>query len=128
IGSSNGAATHLFAALRIPWLPQTVLTLVRRGGIDVDEPKRDLAWARAPARDLLAGNPDIDLHHMHDPNQDRLMLRHVAYFRIKRAVQASGGAGRGGEGVRPRDGRSSRRARCPPRPAPGPRRPSPPAS
>jgi hypothetical protein len=84
IGSSNGAAIHLFAALAIPWLPQTLLVLVRRDGIDVDEPKRDLEWVRQTAETLLANNRDIELHHMHDPNQDRLMIRHVAYLRIKR--------------------------------------------
>ena len=35
IGSSNGAATHLFAALGIPWLPQTFLMPVARSGLKV---------------------------------------------------------------------------------------------
>ena len=30
VGSSNGAAVHLWAALGIPWLPQTFLVPVRR--------------------------------------------------------------------------------------------------
>src|SRR5688572_3166064 len=33
IGSSNGAAVHLAAALDIPWLAQTFLALVRHSGI-----------------------------------------------------------------------------------------------
>jgi hypothetical protein len=84
IGSSNGAAVHLCAALGIPWLPQTVLIPVRRSGVHPDEPKADLAAAREPARTLLAGNPELQLHHMHDPNQDRLMIQRMTYFRVKR--------------------------------------------
>ena len=43
IGSSNGAATHLWAALGIPWLPQTLLIPVARSGCHPDEPVDDLA-------------------------------------------------------------------------------------
>jgi hypothetical protein len=50
IGSSNGAAVHLCAALGIPWLPQTFLIPIRRSGAHPDEPKADLAAARGPAR------------------------------------------------------------------------------
>jgi hypothetical protein len=84
IGSSNGAAVHLYAALGVPWLPQTFLMPVARAGLDPDEPKADLAWAREPARIFLEQNPDVQLHHMHDPNQDRLMIQRMAYFRVKR--------------------------------------------
>jgi hypothetical protein len=84
IGSSNGALVHLCAALGIPWLPQTFLVPVRRGGVHPDEPAEELEWGRAPARALLAANSELQLHHMFDPNQDRLMARHMAYFRIKR--------------------------------------------
>jgi hypothetical protein len=83
IGSSNGAATHLCAALGIPWLPQTLLILVRRRTPE-DEPRKDLEWSCEPAARFLANNPDIQIHHMNDPNQDRLMVRYQAYFRIKR--------------------------------------------
>ncbi|MDQ2696985.1 MAG: hypothetical protein M3Z21_16735 [Pseudomonadota bacterium] len=83
IGSSNGALTHLGAALGAPWLPQTLLIPVRRGHLDPDEPQRELAWARGPAAQLLAANPDLVLHHMHDPNQDRLMVQRMSYFRVK---------------------------------------------
>src|SRR6266545_332785 len=38
VGSSNGAATHLWAALGIPWLPQTFLVPVARSGVPPDEP------------------------------------------------------------------------------------------
>ena len=84
IGSSDGALTHLCAALGVPWLPQTVLLPVRQRGISPDDPARAVHAFDDTARALLDGNPDVVLHHMHDPNQDRLTLRRMAYFRIKR--------------------------------------------
>lgn len=83
IGSSNGANVHLCAALGIPWLPQTFLIPVRRF-MQADHPKRDMEWGRRHAGLLLAGNPDLHLYHMHDANQDRLMIRGMTYFRVKR--------------------------------------------
>ena len=84
VGSSNGAAIHLFAALGIPWLPQTFLVPVACSEVDVDEPEQAIEWAREPAKVFLQANPDWELHHMHDPNQDRLMLHRMTYFRAKR--------------------------------------------
>lgn len=84
IGSSNGAAVHLAAALGAPWLPQTFLVPVRNRGNDPDDPRRDLEWGLGPARALLDANPDVQVHHMHDPVQDRLMLEQMTYFRLKR--------------------------------------------
>jgi hypothetical protein len=84
IGSSNGALVHVCAALGVPWLPQTFLIPVRRTGVHPDEPEQDLAWGRAHAGPLLAANPELQLHHMHDPNQDRLMIQRMTYFRVKR--------------------------------------------
>jgi hypothetical protein len=84
IGSSNGAAMHLWAAMGIPWLPQTHLVPVARSGIHPDEPRQDFEWGAEPGRRLLAANPDLQLHHMHDPNQDRLMIKLMTYFRVKR--------------------------------------------
>jgi hypothetical protein len=84
IGSSNGAAVHLAAALGAPWLPQTFLVPVRNRGNDPDDPRRDLEWGRQPARALLDANPEVQVHHMHDPVQDRLMLEQMIYFRLKR--------------------------------------------
>ncbi len=83
IGSSNGAAVHLYAALGIPWLPQTFLVPVARSGVHPDEPTQDVEWADETARTFLKANPDVQLHHMHDPNQDRLMIRRMTYFRAK---------------------------------------------
>ena len=84
VGSSNGALVHLAAALHAPWLPQTFLIPVRQKGVGVDEPRQALEFGREPGRRLLEANPDLQLHHMHDANQDRLMTHYMTYFRIKR--------------------------------------------
>ena len=84
IGSSNGAATHLWAALGIPWLPQTFLVPIARSNVHPDEPGDELEWSREPARLVLERNPELQLHHMHDPVQDRLMVRRMSYFRFKK--------------------------------------------
>lgn len=84
IGSASGAAMHLCAALGIPWLPQTTLLLVRRSHADPDDPRLALEAGREPGRRLLAANPELAVHHMHDPNHDRLMVSRVAHFRLKR--------------------------------------------
>jgi hypothetical protein len=84
VGSSNGALTHLWAALGIPWLPQTFLIPVARSGPDPDEPQQDVKWAEKWIPAFLESNPDVQLHHMHDPNQDRLMIQRMTYFRVKR--------------------------------------------
>ncbi|WP_406690842.1 hypothetical protein REH65_00995 [Saccharopolyspora sp. ID03-671] len=83
IGSSNGALMHLAAALDAPWLPQTLLIPVRRGGVDRDDPSAELEAGRRPGWELLRTNPELVLHHMHDPNQDRLMIAGMSYFRVK---------------------------------------------
>ena len=83
IGSANGALVHLAAALDAAWLPQTLLLPVRRRGVAPDEPRGDLAAVHEAGRALLAANPDLILHHMHDPNQDRLMIAGMTYFRVK---------------------------------------------
>jgi hypothetical protein len=84
IGSSNGALVHLCAALGIPWLPQTVLIPVRQSAFGPDEPRKAMRFGADHAPRLLDANPDLQLHHMHDPNQDRLMAQNLAYFRVKR--------------------------------------------
>lgn len=84
VGSSNGALTHLCAALGIPWLPQTWLIPVRHPGLDRDEPRASLRWGIEPGRMLLEANPELALHRMHDAVQDRLMIQRMAYFRVKR--------------------------------------------
>ncbi|MFE9651821.1 hypothetical protein [Micromonospora sp. NPDC006431] len=84
IGSSNGALTHLCAAMGVPWLPQTLLLPVRQQHVPPDDPMRAAHAFDRTARALLDRNPALVLHHMHDPNQDRLTLRRMAYFRVKR--------------------------------------------
>ncbi|RDV14189.1 hypothetical protein DXT99_15465 [Pontibacter diazotrophicus] len=85
IGSSSGAAVHLGAAMGAPWLPQTFLIPVKTPEhFSVDTPVQRMEWAREPAHQLLASNPDLQLHHMMDPNQDRPMLDAISYFRVKR--------------------------------------------
>ncbi len=82
-GSANGAAIHLAAAVGAPWLPQTLLIPVRRRGVDRDDPEAEMRAGIEPAKALLESNPDLALHHMHDPNQDRLMIGGMSYFRVK---------------------------------------------
>jgi len=84
LGSSNGAAVHLATALGVPWLPQTLLIPVRWRGNDPARPDRALEFGAATAVKLLHRNEDIALHHMHDANQDELMIGQMAYFRVKR--------------------------------------------
>lgn len=84
IGSSSGALVHLYAALGVPWLPQTLLIPVAQRGVRFEDGVTDLENARDAARDLLEANPEWVLHQMHDPNQDRLMIRRMTYFRVKR--------------------------------------------
>ena len=83
VGSSNGAVAHLAAALGAPWLPQTLLLAVRTGGLDPDDPAADMRAMTPAGRALVAANPGLALHHMHDPVQDRLMIARMAYFRVK---------------------------------------------
>ncbi|TDD41487.1 hypothetical protein E1286_32615 [Nonomuraea terrae] len=83
VGSSNGALVHLAAAVSAPWLPQTLLLPVRRHGVHPDDPRGDLDTTRQAGRALLDANPDLVLHHMHDANQDRLMIAGMTYFRVK---------------------------------------------
>lgn len=83
IGSSNGAAVHLHAGTAMPWLPQTLLIPVRWADNDADDPRSALEFGRRVADPLLDRNPDVALHHMHDGNQDRLMVRRMTYFRLK---------------------------------------------
>lgn len=84
IGSSNGALVHLSAALDTPWLPQNALIPVRHFSGDNDDPKGALEFGQRVAGGLLDANPDVQLHHMHDANQDRLMVKYMDYFRVKR--------------------------------------------
>ena len=83
IGSSSGAGVYLHAALGAPWLPQTMLLPVRQR-VHPDDPMTAMEKGTEPGRALMDANPDWQLHHMHDANQDRLMVRALTYFRVKR--------------------------------------------
>ncbi|SDQ38227.1 hypothetical protein [Natronobacterium texcoconense] len=85
VGSSNGAGVFLSALLGIPWLPQTFLVPVRRD-CHPDAIREDIRWGYEHAEPFLEANPDVSLHQMHDPNQDRLMVRKLGYFRTKSCV------------------------------------------
>ena len=88
IGSTNGALTHAYTALSIPWLPQTFLipvtrpkrAAIRHGVLDMSA---EMAWGRTAGRTFLDKNPGLELYHMADPNQDQLMVARMAYFRVK---------------------------------------------
>jgi hypothetical protein len=82
VGSSNGAMTHLGAAMQVPWLPGTTLLPVARIG-DPDRPGDALRFGARTAPGLLERNADVVLHHMHDQVQDRLMVSRMTYFRLK---------------------------------------------
>jgi hypothetical protein len=83
IGSSNGALVHLAAALAIPWLPQTFLCPVRDALSDPDDARAAFARGRDVVETIERVEPRVAVHHMHDPNQDRLMLKTMSYFRLK---------------------------------------------
>lgn len=83
IGSSSGALVHLAAAIGAPWLPQTFLCPVRHLGADPDDARAAFAAGSPLVETLLRVAPDMAVHHMHDPNQDRLMLRTMSYYRLK---------------------------------------------
>jgi hypothetical protein len=86
VGSSSGALTHLCAALGTPWLPQTAFMAASQIDVHPDDARAGLEAGMEPGKRFLANNTDVQLHHMHDPNQDRLMLHYMTYFRIKRLV------------------------------------------
>jgi hypothetical protein len=83
IGSSSGALVHLAAAMGMPWLPQTFMIPVRQPDVHPDDARAGMEAGRKPGRKLLDNNPELQLHHMHDPNQDRLPLFGMTYFRVK---------------------------------------------
>ena len=83
IGSSNGALVHLAAAIGSPWLPQTYLCPVRRLTSDPDDAQGEFVRGQHIVEAFLKAAPHATVHHMHDPNQDRLMLRTMSYFRLK---------------------------------------------
>lgn len=83
VGAPNGCVPHLAAALGAPFLPQTLLVPVLAPRSDPDDPASGIDKMREAARALGEANPDIVVHQQFDPNQDRLVLRHMALLRFK---------------------------------------------
>ena len=69
---------------RHPMAATDGLIPVRQSAFGPDEPVKAMRFGAEHAPRLLDANPDLQLHHMHDPNQDRLMAQSLAYFRVKR--------------------------------------------
>ena len=67
----------------VPWLPQTFLCPVRAANNDPDDAQASFEQGKEIAAALLAAWPRLAVHHMQDPNQDRLMLDQMRYFRLK---------------------------------------------
>lgn len=84
IGAASGAAVHLAAALRAPFLPQTMLVGARNTATHPDDPVAALHAIAPIARRIAARNPELAVHQMHDPAQDRPMVQSLAYLRLKR--------------------------------------------
>jgi len=83
IGSSSGAVAHLAALAGVPWLPQTFLVPVRHRTLDPDDSRTAMDVLAAARAAFTEKNPGTAVHHMHDANQDRLMIRRMGYFRFK---------------------------------------------
>ena len=86
VGSASGALTHLAAALRAPYLPQTTLSSVRELGSHPDDPVGAMEGLAPTVAAVARRNPEVSVYHMHDPAQDRPMLEGMAYLRLKRRV------------------------------------------
>ncbi|MDG5815135.1 hypothetical protein QA601_08600 [Chitinispirillales bacterium ANBcel5] len=82
LGSSNGAAIHLAAALKTPWLPQTVMIPVRRR-CHPDDVWGDKEWGEKVRKVITENNRDLAVYQAHDPIQDRLLMKRVSLFRLK---------------------------------------------
>lgn len=85
IGSSNGALSHLYAAMGIPWLGQSFLVPISKGEKQpVDKPEDTIRWSEKQGAVFLKNNPGWHLSQMMDPVQDRIRSGLIAYFRIKK--------------------------------------------
>ena len=56
---------------------------MRHRGVDPDDPDEGLRAEGPLGADIAKRNPSAVVHQLHDPNQDRLMLQAMAYFRLK---------------------------------------------
>lgn len=67
LGSPHGAGAHLATALGVPWLPASFEVVVHWPAGAVDDLAGALAYGRAPATALLAGNAGVRVRQVHDP-------------------------------------------------------------
>ena len=82
IGAANGAVVDLAAGLGAPFLPQTLLLLVRRQ-VDPDDIDAVINHGQQISNKLAACFPDVAIHQMHDPLNDRGNAAQAAYLRLK---------------------------------------------
>lgn len=83
IGATNGAIAEPAAAMGAAFLPQTFLLLMRAPTTDVDDIRSVIARTSSLGAPLARAFPDAAAYQMHDPENDRLVVRHAAYFRMK---------------------------------------------
>lgn len=67
VGSPHGAAAHLAATLRAPWLPAGFEFSVRWPEGVPDDPSLALEHGAGVARRVLAANPGLSVRQIHDP-------------------------------------------------------------
>ncbi len=82
IGATNGAVVDLAARLGAPWLPQTWLVLLRRE-VDPDDISAVIEHGTQISDRLIKYFPDVAIHQMHDPLNDRGNAAQAAYLRMK---------------------------------------------
>lgn len=86
VGSTPGSAVHLAACFGVPLLPQTLLLPLAHPRLALDDPEADIEAARPAVEALLDRNPELVVHHMADPSNDRLTLARFSYLRVKRTA------------------------------------------
>lgn len=67
IGSPNGAAVHLAAALGVPWLPASFEVGVQWPDGRVDDPTAAMRYGAVVADRILAANRDVECRQVYDP-------------------------------------------------------------
>lgn len=83
IGATNGAIAEPAAAMGAAFLPQTFLLLMRAPTGHVDDIRSVIARAPSLGAPLAHAFPDASAYQMHDLENDRLVVGHAAYFRMK---------------------------------------------
>lgn len=83
IGSAVGSVVDLAVATGAAFLPQTFLVLLRTKKRNPDDIQSLLRISAPLGAKLSLCFPSAVIHQMHDPQNDRLMVNRVAYFRMK---------------------------------------------